>query len=74
MPPVQSTLWYQRPPLLRAALLSSNRLANGFSAAQLCLPHLPRVITVEGLSAGLKRSVFFSSFVFGTQLLSLCDI
>lgn len=74
MPPVQSTLWYQRPPLLRAALLSSNRLANGFSAAQLCLPHLPGVITVEGPECWLKKECIFFSFVFGTHLLSLCDI
>lgn len=40
--------------------LSSSRLTNGFSATRLCLPQLPRIITAEGSSAGLKRSgVFF---------------
>lgn len=38
------------------SLQSRSRLANGFSATQLCLPQLRRVITAEGSSAGLNRS------------------
>lgn len=59
MPPVQPASQYQKPPFLCVSFLSSSRLTNGFSATQLCLPLLPRVITAEGSSASLKRSDFF---------------
>lgn len=73
MPLVQPASLYQKAPFLRVASLSSSRLANGFSATQLCLLQLPRVITVEGSSAGLKRSDFFSSVCIWVKLFSPCD-